>query len=206
MTPVIEARTPADRTWGPRERVVYSAAQLIRRDGVSGTGLREIVADAGAPRGSLQHYFPGGKDQVVDEALAWSSGYAAAQVESYLATAAAPTPSGLFAALVAQWRADLRRYDYARGCPLVAATADLAAGHEAIRSSIDRGFATWQKPITTALRRLGVPRTRAASLSLLMLSALEGAIIIARARRSPAPLNAVVRELAPLLDAAVAPA
>ena len=49
----------------PRERMVRSAAQLMRRKGVSGTGMREIVVDADAPRGSLQHYFPGGKEELV---------------------------------------------------------------------------------------------------------------------------------------------
>ena len=57
------------RALPPRERMVRSAAQLIRRKGVSGTGMREIVTEADAPRGSLQHYFPGGKEEIVSEAL-----------------------------------------------------------------------------------------------------------------------------------------
>src|SRR5215471_9016581 len=61
----------------PRERMVRSAAQLIRRKGVSGTGMREIVSEANAPRGSLQHYFPGGKEELVAEALLWMGGVAA---------------------------------------------------------------------------------------------------------------------------------
>ena len=57
------------RQHGPRERMVFSAAQLIRRRGVGNTGLRDVVDDAQAPRGSLQHYFPGGKEQLVNEAV-----------------------------------------------------------------------------------------------------------------------------------------
>src|SRR5881275_998710 len=59
----------ASPTAGPRERLVRSAMALMCTQGVSGTGLREVVAHAGAPRGSLQHYFPGGKEQLVREAL-----------------------------------------------------------------------------------------------------------------------------------------
>ena len=44
----------------PRERMVLSAAQLVRIHGVGATGMRDVVAHAEAPRGSLQHYFPGG--------------------------------------------------------------------------------------------------------------------------------------------------
>jgi AcrR family transcriptional regulator len=182
---------------------VYSAAQLIRRAGVSGTGLRDVVAEADAPWGSLQHYFPGGKDQIVDEALGWASTFAANAVEDYLVTAASPTPGGLFATMVGQWRDEFTRRGYDRGCPLVAATADVAADNDALRGSISRGFDTWQRPIAAALRRMKVPRNRAASLTVLMLSSLEGAIVLARAHRDVAPLNIVLRELRPVLDAAV---
>ena len=64
------------RVLTPRQRMVRSAAQLIRRQGVSATGVREIVLDADAPRGSLQHYFPGGKEQLVTEAVQWMGGEA----------------------------------------------------------------------------------------------------------------------------------
>jgi AcrR family transcriptional regulator len=190
---------------GPRERIVFSAAQLIRRGGVSGTGLRDVVATAEAPWGSLQHYFPGGKDQIVDEALAWASGFAAGVVDKYVTTAPRPTPGGLFATMVNQWRSEFERQGYDRGCPLVAATADVVADNEALRASVSRGFATWQRPIAAGLRRMGVPRARATSLAVLMLASLEGAIVLARAQQDVAPLTTVLRELRPVLDAAVPP-
>ena len=188
---------------GPRERVIYSAVQLIRRAGVSGTGLRELVTEARAPWGSLQHYFPGGKDQIVDEALGWASAFAAERVERYMAVADPPTPSGLFTSMVNQWRDNLVRDGYARGCPLVAAVADVASKNDALCDSISRGFDTWHKPIAAALRHMGVPRARARALATVMLSSLEGAIVIARARHDVGPLNTVRRELSPVLDAAV---
>ena len=60
----------------PRERVVITAVHHLRARGVTGTGLRPLVADAGAPWGSFAHYFPGGKDQVVCEALDWAGAFA----------------------------------------------------------------------------------------------------------------------------------
>src|SRR5215467_3751972 len=77
---------------GPRERMVFSAAQLLRRGGVAGVGMREVAARARAPRGSLQHYFPGGKEQVVNEAVAWAGQYAAGQVSRFLAALSDPAP------------------------------------------------------------------------------------------------------------------
>ena len=85
------AKASEARALPPRERMVRSAAQLIRRKGVSGTGVREIVTEADAPRGSLQHYFPGGKDEIVSDALLWS-GQVAARTNAVLSRAAAETP------------------------------------------------------------------------------------------------------------------
>jgi AcrR family transcriptional regulator len=190
-------------TRGPRERIVYSAAQLVRAKGVSGTGLREVVERADAPWGSLQHYFPGGKEQIVGEALAWAGNFAAGRVEQYSREMRTPTPGGLFARMARQWEDEFARRGFVAGCPLVAAAADVAADSAALRGAIAAAFDTWRVPLQAALRRMGVPRARSASLAIVMLSALEGAIVLARTSQDLGPLRTVVRELRPLLDGAV---
>jgi AcrR family transcriptional regulator len=184
-----------------RDAVVYAAAQLIRERGVRGTSLRDVAERASAPWGSMQHYFPGGKTQLVDEALAWSGRFAAERVRQYLDTAQ-PTPSGLLLWTVQQWQDELTRYEFRRGCPLVAATADVASTDEPLRESAERAFAAWVAPLTEAFVRLGIPARRAETLALVALSAVEGAIALSRARRDLVPLDAVTAELGPLLDAA----
>lgn len=184
--------------------MVLSAVRLIRTQGVSGTGMRQVVEHAEAPRGSLQHYFPGGKEQLVDEAVAWAGDYAARRVRRYPASTDAPTPGGLFAAMVRQWREEFLTAGYSAGCPLVAATADTAAASERLRAAVSRAFLGWQQPVTEVLTGLGAPPERAGSLAVLMLSALEGAIVLARAHQDVSPLDTVAEELRPLLDAAVA--
>ncbi|MFJ9024340.1 TetR/AcrR family transcriptional regulator [Streptomyces sp. NPDC102259] len=191
---------------GPRERMVFSAAQLIRRDGVGATGMREVAVHAGAPRGSLQHYFPGGKQQLVDEAVGWAGRYAGKRVARFLdelAKTGEPTPAGLFAAMVRQWTDEYAASGFAAGCPVAAATVDRAASGDATREAAAAAFATWTGPVAEALTGMGVPATRSRSLATLMVSALEGAILIARAERDVRALTTVATELAPLLDAAV---
>ena len=126
----------------PRERMVYSAVQLVRAHGATGTGVRDVVEHAGAPRGSFQHYFPGGKDQLVGEAVLWAADYAAERAAAYRASARNPTPAGLFAHMVKQWKQDFAERGYERGCPLMAAAADLVGGDSAVttqlRAAIDR--------------------------------------------------------------------
>ncbi|MEU2562075.1 TetR/AcrR family transcriptional regulator [Streptomyces longispororuber] len=188
---------------GPRERMVFSAAQLLRRGGVAATGMREVVAHAGAPRGSLQHYFPGGKEQLVNEAVEWGGGYAAERVGRFLAELPEPSPGALFAAMVRQWTDELATAPDATGCPVAAAVVDRAGSAESTREAAAAAFARWARPVARALTDMGVPAARAEPLATLMISTLEGALLIARAERDPRALTTAVAELGPLLDAAV---
>jgi len=188
---------------GPRERMVFSAAQLIRRDGVAATGMREVAAHAAAPRGSLQHYFPGGKEQLVIEAVGWAGRYAGNRVARFLAALPEPTPGGLFTEMVRQWTDEYETSGFAGGCPVAAATVDCAESSASTREASSAAFSTWADAVAGALADMGVPRERAPALATLMISSLEGAILMARAERDTRPLRTVAGELGPLLDAAV---
>jgi AcrR family transcriptional regulator len=195
------------RTYGPRERMVFAAAQLIRRGGVGSAGMREVAARAEAPRGSLQHYFPGGKEQLVNEAVAWAGRYAGRRIDRFLtdlAERAEPTPGGLFAAMAQQWIDEFEAEGFHTGCPVAAVTVDSAAATPSAREAAASAFTAWTTPLTSALTGLDVPVDRAPALATLMISALEGAILLSRAHESTDPLTTVAAELSPLLDAAVA--
>jgi AcrR family transcriptional regulator len=201
VTDPLPTRQPATHT--PRERMVFSAAQLIRRDGVRATGMRDVAAHAQAPRGSLQHYFPGGKEQLVNEAVSWAGRYAGNRVARFLAAMSEPTPSGLFSAMVRQWTDELQAADYALGCPVAAATVDCAESAASTRAAAAAAFATWNAPVAQALATMGVPAAQAPSLATLMISTLEGALLIARSEQDIRALTTVADQLGPLLDACV---
>ncbi len=187
----------------PRERTVRAAAELIRTKGVSGTGMREIVAAAHAPRGSIQHYVPGGKDQLVTEALLWMGGVASRRVDRVLAALDPPTPAALLAATIDLWRNEFLTTGFDGGCPLVGAAVDMAATNADVRAAVRRSFDAWISSMARALQRTGVRAARAEPLATVLISALEGAIVLARVERDVRPLDAVASELAPLLDAVV---
>ncbi|MDQ0790438.1 TetR/AcrR family transcriptional regulator [Streptomyces sp. B3I8] len=187
---------------GPRERMVFSAAQLVRRRGVAGAGMRDVVAHAHAPRGSLQHYFPGGKEQLVNEAVRWAGRYAARRVPRFMAGMAEPTPSGLLAAMVGQWTDEYAREGFAGGCPVAAATVGCAESVESTREAAAEAFGRWTGAVREALVGMGVPAGRAGGLAVVVVSAVEGAVVVARAERDVRALEAVVGELGPVLDAA----
>ncbi|MDT4892182.1 MAG: hypothetical protein QOE97_1217 [Pseudonocardiales bacterium] len=172
----------------PRARMVRSAALLLRERGLSGTGMRDIAEHARAPRGSLQHYFPEGKDQVVREALDWVT----AQVTEPLAReAAAPDVVGR---MFGRWRKILQSTDYLAGCPVVATITD-AAGNDVLLDKAAETLLRWRAALADALRRGGLPDDRAHRLAVLSISALEGAIVLARADRDLAAFETVAAEM-----------
>ena len=186
----------------PRERMVRAAARLFRVHGVTATGLREIVEAADAPRGSLQHYFPGGKEQLITEALQYAGDRAGRHAERLLGRLEERTPGTLFAAMAGEWRDLYLGAGFAEGCPLAAAAADTVAESAVVRAALSDALWRWQRPLERSLGQVGVPAERQASLAVLMMSALEGALIMARSREDAAVIDTVITELRPVLDAA----
>jgi AcrR family transcriptional regulator len=168
--------------------------------------MREIVTEADAPRGSLQHYFPGGKEEIVSEALLWSGDVGARRVHRGLEQLTSRTPSALLASVVDTWRRELTEEHFSAGCPLVAAATDTAATSEPVRKVLRRAFDGWLEPLSKGLVELGVPVERSGDLATLVIAALEGAIVLARVRRDVTAFDVLIRELGPVLDGAAQPA
>ena len=47
-----------------RDRLLAAAQRLFRKHGYHATGLSDILQAAQAPKGSLYHHFPGGKEAI----------------------------------------------------------------------------------------------------------------------------------------------
>jgi AcrR family transcriptional regulator len=180
-----------------RERVVQSAKEHMRRKGVAATSMLDAIADAGASRGSLYHYFPGGKTELIDDAtqLACEEYSAAfALLEDMDAEEAMP-------AITAFWRAQVESTDYAAGCA-VAAAALSGSETPAARQRAGEGFQTWTTSIERMLRNSGVADERAPALASLILASIEGAVIVCLAQRSAQPMESVTTELLDVVRAA----
>jgi hypothetical protein len=127
---------------------------------------------------------------------------AAKRIDRFVAGLARPTPGALFEAMASQWRDEFRSAGFAAGCPVAASAVDRAASAPTVRQAATDAFATWRGAVAAALCGMRVPRGRAEWLATLMISALEGAILMARAEHDVRPLDVVVTQLRPLLDVA----
>src|SRR5947208_14533905 len=127
----------------PRDRMVGAAADLIRRQGVAATGMRQIVARARAPRGSLQHYFPGGKDQLVAEAIGRSARVVVGGMDGWAAAHPDASPGDVPAFLAGWWRDLYRARGFDEGCPFAATATDATAITPTVRDAVRDAFDTW---------------------------------------------------------------
>jgi AcrR family transcriptional regulator len=183
-----------DRRRSPaRARMVQSAATLIRERGIHGVGLREVVAHSGGPRGSLGRYFPGGKTQLMSEAIDVALAGLYDELERTLTEAKTfPEAIGL---TLAPWRRLLVDSKFALGCPLAATVVD-ASENDELRAHVSDLLARWQGVAAQIYIKFGASPAVADEHATVLLSALEGALILARAHRSVAPLDTVERYFA----------
>jgi TetR/AcrR family transcriptional repressor of lmrAB and yxaGH operons len=85
--------------------------------------------------------------------------------------------------------ADLEKSDFREGCP-IATTALETAAHSDLLGAATRGaFKNWENEIKRGLERFGMASEQADLVATLVLSQLEGALLLARTYRSLAPMQ-----------------
>jgi len=185
-------RTPGAKGAATRQRMLDAGIELMRRAGLSGAGINDVVAASGAPKGSVYHFFPGGKHQLVGEALATYTARAHALIEAALASAR--TPSGRVRALFAAFAERLEASHFLQSCAAGTVCLDLDDDLDGLRAAVAAAFDDWIELLSTGL---GIAdRKRARSFSGLVLTAIEGAYILGRAERSAEPFLEAGRCLA----------
>jgi len=191
---------PATRAHGraSRQAFVTATGELLRRRGYAATGVSEIVAASGAPRGSLYFHFPGGKQELAVAAMEQTGEQLRAAMAVLMDRPGGPAVSlGL---LVDALAVGLEASGYRDGCPIATVALETAAESEPLRETARRVFEAWTGELSRALGAAGADPATAERRALFVLSAIEGALMLARARRDTAPLRAVGDELAAALS------
>lgn len=176
-----------------------SAALLIRERGARATAIADVLAHSGAPRGSAYHHFPGGRTQLLCEAVDFAGEHIAALI------AEADSGPALLDTLIGRYREQLLATDFRAGCPIAAVAVE--AGFEKddrdrMAPVVERAgavFDRWSALITARFIADGIAAERSVELAELATAALEGALLLARVRRDLAPLDVVHRQLRAVL-------
>jgi TetR/AcrR family transcriptional repressor of lmrAB and yxaGH operons len=176
-----------------RRRMLESAADLFHTQGYHATGLNQLVSTGGAPKGSLYFHFPGGKEQLAAEAVEISGARLRDLLRQLLDNAR--DPGAGIGAVVNALAKNLVESDYRRGCPIATVAMDAGTESELIRDACTGGYSSWQKTIAEYLAGQGIEANRAAELSMIALSSIEGALLLAKLKRDVAPLRTVGEHL-----------
>jgi TetR/AcrR family transcriptional repressor of lmrAB and yxaGH operons len=174
-----------------KANLVHAAMRLFRRQGYASTGLAQILELSGAPKGSLYHYFPSGKKALGEAAVELAGSLIHELLVDLAARHAEPGPFlRAWCRTMADW---MEESAFRSGCPIATTLLETAPASSAITAAGQRAIDGWIDVIAGVLVRAGTERREARSRAQLLVAAMEGALILARVRRSAGPILDVAK-------------
>ncbi|GJM41180.1 MAG: putative HTH-type transcriptional regulator YxaF [Ardenticatenaceae bacterium] len=180
-----------------REQIIATTCQLIETQGYQATGLNQIVAESGAPKGSLYHYFPDGKDGLVEEAIAHTRQIISDRLQEGMA--AYPTPAEAIPNFLRNLAHHVQASGFQAGGPITAVALEAASTNERLNAACRAAYQEWQAVIEQKLLDSGYEPVRARRLGAVVIALIEGAIILSRSERNVGPLLDAALELEAVL-------
>jgi len=174
------APAPAPPDVPTRDRILFATAELFRRQGYHGTGLKQIVAEADAPFGSLYHHYPGGKQELGEQVIESAGAFFQALVTAVY-DAESSTEDSVRAVFTGAAQT-LEATDYEDACPIATVALEVASTDDRLRRATAAVFERWTEALTGQLG------DRAKALA--VIAALEGAFVLCRASRSTEAMHA----------------
>ncbi len=181
-----------------RERILETAAQLLQRQGYCATGLNQVIQESGAPKGSLYHYFPGGKEELAEVAILESGQEFAELLQSAIETAGGAV-SGI-PQFIRNYARQFEASHYEKGCPIATVTLETASHSEVLQQATQSVFHSWCVLIIDHLLREGWEEQQARETAIFIMSALNGALTMSRAAQRIEPLEITANQLERLLQ------
>jgi TetR/AcrR family transcriptional regulator, lmrAB and yxaGH operons repressor len=187
---------PENRT---KQLMIRAAADLMQRRGYVGTGVADILAKAGAPRGSLYHHFPGGKREIAIEAARFSGRVFERDLDRIAAEST--STNDYLEALCKLSKRDLLATDFDASCPIAATALDVPHDEHEILQACASAFDLWSKSVTIGLHRAGLDIAIASKLGPFFVTTLLGAVMSARASRDIQIIDDSFEQLLLLINA-----
>lgn len=171
------------------DRMVEGAMALLARRGLQATSFSEVLAATGAPRGSLYHHFPAGKDQLVAAAVERAGAVLADAMEPV----AGEPAEAVVARFLAIWRTVLTRSRCEAGCAVLAVA--VATNSSEQLSQVATVFRAWRERLAELLGRGGLSSAQARRFATVLIASAEGAVVLSRAEQSLDSFEVVARHL-----------
>ncbi|HVT00221.1 MAG TPA: TetR/AcrR family transcriptional regulator [Solirubrobacterales bacterium] len=185
-----------------RDRILETSGELFRRQGYMATGVKQIVEEAGAPFGSIYHFFPGGKEELGAETIRRSGFLYGLLFPEYVGPEV-DLAKGV-RAFFAGAAETLRETDFADACPIATVALEVSSTNEELREACADVFNLWIEGGVARFAEAGLKKRKARELVIEMLAALEGAFVLGRALRSTEPVELAGKAAAERIEAALA--
>jgi TetR/AcrR family transcriptional regulator, lmrAB and yxaGH operons repressor len=172
-----------------KERMVAGAARLLAFRGLQETSFSEVLELTGAPRGSIYHHFPDGKDQLIASAIDLAGSNAMAAID----LASGRPAKDITAHFLGMWREVLVRSEFKAGCSVLAVT--IATDSPDLLDHAATVFRTWRVRLAELLQTGGLKRAEASRFAAILIAGSEGAVVLSRAERSIEAFELVAEQL-----------
>lgn len=163
-----------------KDKLISTTATLIQTKGYFGTGVSEILKTVGVPKGSLYHHLPGGKDELVSEALKFAARERAKIFNSAM-KGKESAAKGLIA-VVDVLQAELVDSNYKKGCPVATVSLEVANENEELRETCENLFEFWLNAVEGYLIYKDVDDWKIKANS--YFTQLEGALLLSKVYKS----------------------
>ena len=181
-----------------RDRILKAAKHLFQRRGYYAVGTAEILAASHAPKGSMYHHFPDGKEQIAIEAVKTirNDVLAAMRLLEEKELSAADSVRAL-AKGMAQW---LKDSNYREGTMLASTTVGSVPDLPKLHAALKEAFDDWRAQIVKLLTSEGWTKPSATAMAQTLLAGIEGAMILARIDQDERVVIKVAETLAALIE------
>jgi TetR/AcrR family transcriptional repressor of lmrAB and yxaGH operons len=186
------------KTLPTRDRILKAAKHLFQQRGYYAIGTAEILAASQAPKGSMYHHFPDGKEQIAIEAVA-------AMRNDIIGMLRKLEDEGRSVAEIIRWFAKgmahwLKESGWREGTMLVSTTVGSVPDLPKLHAVIKAAFDEWRQHIAKLLVREGWNKAAALSMAQTLIAATEGAMILARIDQDEKIVLKVAETMASLVE------
>ena len=169
-----------------KDRLLRAGEKLFRAQGYSGTGLKQLAAEAQAPWSSMYHFFPNGKEQLAEEVIRYGGDLYEQMIRQCFA--AYPDPLEAVGAMFTGEAKILRSSGFRNGCPVASVALDVASTTDKVRKPCADVFASWIRALAEGIAASRIQKEMATDLASYILASLE-ANILSRTSRSVRPIE-----------------
>ncbi|WP_258728416.1 TetR/AcrR family transcriptional regulator [Bacillus atrophaeus] len=176
-----------------REKILHTASRLFQLQGYHATGLNQIVKESGAPKGSLYHFFPNGKEELAIEAVTYTGRFIEDIIRHSMDKVTDPVEA--IQLFIKETASQFDSMESIQGIPVGLLASETALISEPLRTVCMKVFKSWEAVFAGKLMQNGFEEEEASRLGTLINSMIEGGIMLSLTNKNKAPLLLIAEQI-----------